>query len=350
MTFSRNDEPEMGLSIKTATHPSRVHQKRKVVVTAASAGEDVGLLRVYAWIMETQKERSEDEAREQVVQHALVDQWGISDLRRLVEIKRTPSGRMVFRVDTERGSYAVKIYAPTRTKEAVERDIHLLRWMEGVDFPACRLLSTKNGEGYGRIDESYAYVYDWIEGKNPESTMETFEKLGDIMGRLHTIAARYPYPSTFSPAREREGLLGRAQEKGVSQRHIELLSSIRPMDHLPQGIIHTDIGPHNALERPDGEMVIIDWEDAGQGPMVIDIGWDLEQCLSNDAVFEIEKARAFLRAYQAHRSLTDEEKGYAYDAALFFAFLYWVDEQKEFGTRRIEWLANHRSEFEAVVG
>lgn len=113
-------------------------------------------------------------------------------------------------------------------------------------------------------------------------------------------------------------------------------------------MIHTDIGPHNSLERPNGEVVVIDWEDAGLGPMVIDIGWELEQCLSDESVFEIEKAKAFLRGYQEHRTLTTEEKSHAYDAALFFAFLYWMDEQKDFGTKRINWLAEHRSEFELI--
>ncbi len=298
--------------------------------------------------MEKQPEQLDQELSEKTIKEALIEQWALSDVINVSAVKKTTVGRMVFRVDTKDKSYALKVYAPSRKKEIVEKDIYLLRLLEKRGFPACVLRNTSNGEGYGAINGSYAYVYDWIEGKNPESTTETFEKLGDMTGRLHTISEPYPYTSDFKPATEIQKLLATAKSKGIDQKHVDLLLSIRDLSQLPQGMIHTDIGPHNSLERPDGELVVIDWEDAGLGPMVIDIGWELEQCLSDESLFETEKAKAFLHGYQEHRTLTTEEKSHAYDAALFFAFLYWMDEQKDFGTKRINWLAEHRSEFEQI--
>lgn len=298
--------------------------------------------------MEKQKEQLEYELNEKMTKEALIEQWNLSDVINVSEVKKTAVGRMVFRVDTKDRSFTLKVYAPSRKKEIVEKDIYLLRLLEKRAFPACALRNTANGDGYGTINGSYAYVYDWIEGRNPESTPDTFEKLGDMTGRLHTISEPYPYKSDFKPANEIQKLLTTAQAKGIDQKYVDLLASIRDLSKLPQGMIHTDIGPHNSLERPNGEVVVIDWEDAGLGPMVIDIGWELEQCLSDESVFEVEKAKAFLSGYQEHRMLAVEEKSHAYDVALFFAFLYWMDEQKDFGTKRIDWLAEHRREFEQI--
>ncbi len=286
---------------------------------------------------------------EELIRQALAVQWNISDVLRVTEVKKVASGRMMFRVDTHTRSYALKICAPTRRKQVVEKDIQCLKFLERSRFPACILHDPLHGEGYGMINESYAYVYDWIEGLDAESTVETFEKLGDMMGRLHTIPEPYAFRSDFILKNEVQKLRSAAVAKGIDQKYRDLLSSIRDVDHLPQGMIHTDIGPHNALQRPDGTILIIDWEDAGLGPLIVDIGWELEQCLSDTSVFEIEKAKAFLQAYQAHRKLTLEEINHTYDVALFFAFLYWIDEQKEFGAKRIEWLASNRAQFESVL-
>ncbi|MBP9762011.1 phosphotransferase [Patescibacteria group bacterium] len=298
--------------------------------------------------MENPTEQVLYEISEELIRQALATQWMMPDILRVSEVKKTTVGRMVFRVETSEKSHTLKIYAPSRKKEIVEKDINLLRFLECSGFPACTLRDAANGQGYGTINGSYAYVYDWIEGKNPEPTVETFEKLGYMTGRLHTVSEPYSRTSDFMPANEIQALLEKARKNGIDQKYIDLLSSIRDFSHLPQGLIHTDIGPHNSLERPNGELVIIDWEDAGLGPMIIDIGWELEQCLSNECVFDTEKAKAFLRGYQVHRMLTAGERSYACDAALFFAFLYWVDEQKDMGTKRIDWLANNRKEFEGI--
>lgn len=298
--------------------------------------------------MEKQNEKPLYEVSEGIIRQALDEQWGMSHVAKVLEVKKTVAGRMVFRIDTEGKVFALKVYAPSRANETVRKDIFMLRFLEKLAFPASIVRDTKDGEGYGTISGSYAYVSDWIEEENPESTEDTFEKLGRVTGRLHGIKEPYPHVSDFSPAQEVQKLLVTARSKGIDQKYVDLLLSIRDVSQLPQGIIHTDIGPHNSRQRSNGELVVIDWEDAGLGPMIIDLGWELEQCLSNESVFETEKAKALLRGYEKHRKLTEEEKRHAYDAALFFAFLYWMDEQKEFGARRIDWLATHRNEFEKI--
>lgn len=172
--------------------------------------------------MEKQKEQPDQELSEKTIKEALIEQWGLSDVTNVSVVKKTAVGRMVFRVDTKDTSYTLKVYAPSRKKEIVEKDIYLLRLLEKKGFPACVLRNTTNGEGYGAINGSYAYVYDWIEGKNPESTTETFEKLGDMTGRLHMISEPYPYKSDFKPANEIQKLLTTAESKGIDQKNTSI--------------------------------------------------------------------------------------------------------------------------------
>jgi Ser/Thr protein kinase RdoA (MazF antagonist) len=43
-------------------------------------------------------------------------------------------------------------------------------------------------------------------------------------------------------------------------------------------IIHNDCHPGNAIRTADGKVVLIDWEDAGWGPAVLDVGFLLISC------------------------------------------------------------------------
>lgn len=278
----------------------------------------------------------------------LTKQWELAPISSVEITKKAADGRTLFHVDTSEGVYALKLLEKGRSKEVIQRELSLLHTLHENHFPCAELLPTRTGDLSITIGGQSAYLCRWVEGTHPESTNATFEKLGDLTGRLHALPTDSLEKMRFAPLERMRQQRQLAERLGLDPAFIDFFSHVRDVAHLPQGVVHTDIGPHNTLEQANGTLVLIDWEDAGVGPLVIDLGWLLEQCLTVDNVFEKEKAHAFLKAYQAHRPFSSEEALYMHDIMLSFALLYCLQEDglKERGRKRIEWIAGHQKELQ----
>jgi len=279
---------------------------------------------------------------------SVAKQWELAPISSVKVTKKATDGRTLFRVDTSEGTYALKLLEKGRSKEVIQRELSLLHTLHRNHFPCTELLPTRTGYLFTDIGEQNAYLCRWVDGTHPESTNATFEKLGKLTGRLHALPTDSLEKMRFAPSERMRQQRQLAERLGLDPAFINIFSRVRDIAHLPQGIVHTDIGPHNTLEQADGSLLLIDWEDAGVGPLVIDLGWLLEQCLTLDNVFEKEKAHTFLKAYQVHRPFSSEEALYMYDMMLSFALLYCLQEDglKDRGRKRIEWIADHQKELQ----
>jgi Ser/Thr protein kinase RdoA (MazF antagonist) len=64
-------------------------------------------------------------------------------------------------------------------------------------------------------------------------------------------------------------------------RHDRLVAACLALDlleDLPTVLVHNDCHPGNCIQTPVGRAVLIDWEGAGRGPAVVDIGFLLVSC------------------------------------------------------------------------
>lgn len=61
---------------------------------------------------------------------------------------------------------------------------------------------------------------------------------------------------------------------------IAAVESVDSCEVLPTVIIHNDYHPANIIQTTGGQLVPVDWEGAGLGPAVIDVGFlsALEPC------------------------------------------------------------------------
>ena len=83
------------------------------------------------------------------------------------------------------------------------------------------------------------------------------------------------------------------------------------LDDMPKAIVHTDVHWGNTVRTPAGDMVLIDWDDAGLGPAIQDVGY----FIAHKAVLPTEGVRwapemsiAFLQGYEQARPLSDAER------------------------------------------
>ncbi|MCX6043969.1 MAG: phosphotransferase [Chloroflexi bacterium] len=153
--------------------------------------------------------------------------------------------------------------------------------------------------------------------------------LGAALGRLHTL----PPPSTLPQA----GMLPSRELAWAATNLVEIAAEVpdhlqpqyqhlRTMtqdadryEDLPFVLIHNDCNPSNAVMTPTGEITLIDWESAGRGPALIDVGILLSNCFSKRSM-RIDQAAivAIVDGYCQYRQLTTTELARLPDAIRFF--------------------------------
>ena len=259
--------------------------------------------------------------------------------------------RITGQLQSTEGNFIYKIADESKKSTSLDKDLFIFEFLSERGFPHIpKLLKTRNARLYHIEEGRCIYLLEYIAGKNLESTPETYQKLGEITAKLHNIAG-YPYETEFdTKVIIKEHLPERVDKLSFKEEYLKLVNSLPDFSGLPKALIHTDIGRLNAIEKRDGNLVLVDWDDVGAGPAVLDISFPLiQQFISEDCSFFPENAQAFYRSYFSRRKMSKEEKTYIFDAGLFFALDYiaYGDVHKRW--QRIQWALKHREEIESVI-
>lgn len=231
--------------------------------------------------------------------------------------------RVVYKISADEGEFVVKIANPYKTKNSIESDTSILDFLKNEKFShSPQLLKTSNNRLYHKIEDSFVYIMEYIKGVPPKGTVEDWRQLGKITAKLHNTVG-YSYQSLFNAHLKIEGLKKSQVNTSFKNEYLKVLNSLPNFNELSQSLVHTDIGPHNAIKSLNGSITLIDWDDAGTSTSILDLGFPLIcQFISNDLVFARRKAKAFYNAYFSKRGLIEAEKTLIFDAAIFFALMY----------------------------
>ncbi len=227
--------------------------------------------------------------------------------------------------------------------------VHNFLQQRGYTF-APKLLLAKDGKYMQQIDNEFVHIMEYVEGKTLESSPENYCKLGELVGTLNSIKD-YPYPCLITVAPIMPAFPELAQKLPPADRgeYLKLTETLPRLDYLPQSLIHFEVNLRHVIERPSGELVFIDWDEAGTGATVLDPGYPLiSYFVGEDLVFEKEHAQAFYAGYFSKKSLTNEEKGALFDASLFHALRYVIyDVEKRW--KRIQWAVANKELLNAAI-
>ncbi|GHO46778.1 phosphotransferase enzyme family protein [Ktedonospora formicarum] len=207
----------------------------------------------------------------------------------------------------------------------------LLTYLNQNNYRAPRLLLTRQGETIARHGIWMGLLMTYVEGEMADFSPETLEKLGEQIGLLHTLRI---LPDVQLPS-------SRLDPHLIEPYHIELLGSSLPklpqelatigsellttLEHiqqarcLPHGLLHGDCWPHNAVLTDGETLTMIDWDGAGAGPLLLDLGYLLMCChLGKPQLPQMqadkELIQAVMRGYRRRRDLTELEFVYLLDA------------------------------------
>ncbi len=264
----------------------------------------------------------------------------------------TKGQREALLLDSDRGRLVLKISDPGREEKVVQSDTGILAFLGEHDFPAPRLLFTNNGGMYLPYRDAYIHVYAYLEGEPPRPETGFFERAGGVLAHLHSLPAEaYGRDSGYTPEGievEVRGYLHRAlqsNQKAMAEALLGYLDRLPSFAGLPRGLIHTDPYLVNWLQTPSGELALIDWDDAGVGVPLLDVGYAVAHLTTyprheakrwgvpfvGSGVFtnRPEWAHEFLRGYEAVRPLTPLEHEMLLPAAQLSALAYVWDWDSE---------------------
>jgi hypothetical protein len=201
----------------------------------------------------------------------------------------------------------------------------------GVRTPACYLAEEQGGATRLELED----LSSWRAGAEPAAAAHT---LHDLHARWEGSAvARWPwlprpdvshlvgalYDETWTATRDRPELTDPVRALGDS-----LVGRVAEVERRaeasgPVTFTHGDASALNMRTSPDGEVALLDWEDYGAGPGIVDLAWHL---VSSVAPVDWDLA---LTAYGEVSGLADALPAVAVQGLLSFAFEEGHDDARE---------------------
>lgn len=209
------------------------------------------------------------------------------------------SGKRIYRVGRTNGPpWVLRISEAMSNNAAVQDVATTLRFLEAQAYPAERIVRSVDQEHIVTTSDGWQLLMTtFIEGREGRATdysPATLRLLGTRLGQLHALSLAPEHPLAASlplaemrPAPEISWAFGQLASVAAKvpsklqpayDRVTAALHSIDPCEDLPQVLIHNDCHPGNSVYTPDGEVMLLDWEGAGLGPAVLDVGFLLISC------------------------------------------------------------------------
>jgi Ser/Thr protein kinase RdoA (MazF antagonist) len=257
--------------------------------------------------------------------------------------------RSVSLVLSREGRFVAKICDQWHSVQEAERHTFVFDFLQEAGFehvPA--ILKTKAGRSVQWIDGYPVCILEFIEGAEPPLTRENGRFLGEVTAKLHAIGG-YPYDYLFTVADVIPEMVQIAETLSFGRDYGRLVRSLPDFGALPRALIHGEI-VGNCLQTPGGRLVAVDWDEAGNGTRVLDLGHPLIQVfLSEDLEWDEPSARGFYEGYFSRMALEEFEIERVFDAGLFYALRYIIYGNTAKRWKRIRFALRNRDMLEAVV-
>jgi len=233
----------------------------------------------------------------------------------------------------------------------------VLGWLEDQAYPAPRVIRTHSGDPVGLAGVWATLAPSYVAGTPLRPGADGMRLLGEALGRLHALdsstfsgalagdagagaedvgaggggavgmtarrAAWHPetaVPAALGRLEAVQSLIPADQRALLEQFRAVLLAVQRQAELLPAAVVHGDPWPGNAIQAAPDQVTLIDWENAGLGMPLLDLGYCLLECridaglpASQQAAWNIQpdedRIAALAAGYSRWRRLQPAEKG-----------------------------------------
>ena len=257
----------------------------------------------------------------------------------LVSLQGVPDGieNTTYFVNTKKGGEVFEwvltifesLQAPT-----LKQYTQLLAFLAQSGIPVANPVCDATGQSVHTLYGKSAVIAPKLAGKHifSPNTVQC-EQVATVLAKLHTETTGYPHPipaacdfSWIEP--EVLSWIDHLSDKNraLMDQALEITrAGLKQFQSLPRAVIHGDLFIDNTLFEGDTLTGVIDFNFAGEDYAVMDICVALNDwCVENDGVFDPERYKRFLQAYQTVRPLQPAEM----EAIPFFLHLaalrYWT--------------------------
>lgn len=262
-----------------------------------------------------------------------------------ISLHRLPSdsGKYIYQVKLSNGAVWVLRVREDSSKATFIELADLLLFFEQQHYPAERIVFTVEQTPLVKVSDWHLLMTTFLVGTPLQYAPATFSLLGAIVGRLHALSPSLTYVppcSRMLPSGELafaqqqlDAVASRLPRPSIAQYELlekALLSIDRGTD-LPTTLIHADCHPGNALVTAPGSITLLDWEEAGIGPAILDVGFLLMNCdgkapwepLSTSSFHPDERLlQAVIEGYCQYHQLATDELNYLPDAIRFRSLVF----------------------------
>lgn len=161
-------------------------------------------------------------------------------------------------------------------------------------YPAPRPVRTRTGELVGVAGQWLTWATTYVPGEELRPGISQLRALGVTLGALHetftgpcadgalSLASRHPAVAVPAAIRRLDAVRDRVppQWQPMYESFRETLTAVvRAAGSVPETVVHGDAWARNAVQvAPSGPVTLIDWEMAGLGLAVLDLGTCLIEC------------------------------------------------------------------------
>jgi Ser/Thr protein kinase RdoA (MazF antagonist) len=170
--------------------------------------------------------------------------------------------------------------------------------LEAQAYLGPRVVPTGDGALLGAAAGWCTLLTTFVPGTVLTPTLAQLRRLGGALGRLHALpvtaplrtdqgmSAGTPGPSYWHPKYAIPGALARLQAAAPDVPnawrpwHTAFAETLEQMQQVnpPVHLIHGDVWSANAVADASAEVILIDWDQGGQGPAIADLGRLLLEC------------------------------------------------------------------------
>ena len=250
---------------------------------------------------------------------SILDLYNIKDISNVTPLSLGISNSN-YRCDRKEGSSIILKVSNDKGISQMKEEQEILNFLEGYPY-SLTPVHTAKGESVYTWGELYGAVFPFIEGSKPMGEVSDMRQIGNALGLMHKHSSDNKLQDTATRSHsdvgyDLEGIQGYCKETVALGDFRDVCSELlKDSDiklwneaSLPQGLIHGDLYIDNMLFKDGKLQTLLDFEQAGLGSFVHDIGITISGCCLDREGVSLDKIHAFIEGYESVRILEEIER------------------------------------------